>query len=68
MVDAGLVVPHWPEPWGRDAGAVEQVVIDELLASSGIARPHIGISAWALPPIIASGTDAAARALGATPP
>ena len=20
LVDAGLVVPHWPRPWGRDAG------------------------------------------------
>jgi alkylation response protein AidB-like acyl-CoA dehydrogenase len=58
LVDAGLVVPHWPKPWGRDAGAVEQVVIDEQLADVGIVRPHIGISAWALPVIIASGTEA----------
>jgi alkylation response protein AidB-like acyl-CoA dehydrogenase len=57
LVDAGLVVPHWPKPWGRDAGAVEQVVIDEQLAAAGIARPHIGIGAWALPVIIASGTE-----------
>ncbi|HEX3980390.1 MAG TPA: acyl-CoA dehydrogenase family protein, partial [Acidimicrobiales bacterium] len=57
LVDAGLVVPHWPRPWGRDAGAVEQVVIDELLAEVGIVRPHIGISAWALPVIIATGTE-----------
>jgi alkylation response protein AidB-like acyl-CoA dehydrogenase len=56
LVDAGLVVPHWPRPWGRDAGAVEQVVIDEELAAAGIVRPHIGIGAWALPPIIARGT------------
>ena len=57
LVEAGMVVPHWPRPWGRDAGAVEQVVIDEQLAEAGIARPHIGISAWALPAIIASGTE-----------
>ena len=56
MVDAGLVMPHWPKPWGRDAGAVEQVVIDEQLAEAGINRPHISIGAWALPPIIARGT------------
>jgi alkylation response protein AidB-like acyl-CoA dehydrogenase len=56
MVDAGLVMPHWPTPWGRDAGAVEQVVIDELLAEAAVGRPHIGIGAWALPPIIARGT------------
>ncbi len=56
MVDAGLVMPHWPKPWGRDAGAVEQVVVDEQLAAAGIDRPHISIGAWALPPIIARGT------------
>ncbi len=56
MVEAGLVAPHWPRPWGRDAGAVEQVVIDELFAEAGLSRPHLGIGAWALPPIIASGT------------
>jgi len=57
LVDAGLVAPHWPRPWGRDAGAVEQVVIDEQLAEVGIVRPHISIGAWALPPIIARGTE-----------
>jgi alkylation response protein AidB-like acyl-CoA dehydrogenase len=57
MVDAGLVMPHWPKPWGRGAGAVEQVVIDEQLAEAGITRPHISIGAWALPPIIAAGTS-----------
>ncbi len=56
MVDAGMVMPHWPAPYGRGAGAVEQVVIDELLGASGLSRPHIGIGAWALPPIISSGT------------
>jgi alkylation response protein AidB-like acyl-CoA dehydrogenase len=56
IVDAGLVMPHWPAPYGRDAGAIEQVVIDELLGAAGVQRPHIGIGAWALPPIIASGT------------
>ncbi len=57
LVDAGLVAPHWPKPWGRDAGAVEQVVIDEQLGAVGISRPHIGIGAWALPVIIANGTE-----------
>ncbi len=56
MVELGLAVPHWPAPWGRDAGAVEQVVIDEQLAAAGIRRPHLGIAAWALPAIIANGT------------
>ena len=57
LVDAGLVAPHWPRPWGRDAAAVEQVVIDEVLADAGIDRPHIAVGAWALPVIIACGTE-----------
>lgn len=56
IVDAGLVAPHWPKPWGRDAGPIEQVVIDEQLEAAGVVRPHIGIGAWALPAIIANGT------------
>ncbi len=57
LVDAGLAVPHWPRPWGRDANAVEQVVIDQELAAAGLSRPHIGVGAWALPVIIAHGTQ-----------
>ncbi len=58
LVDAGLAVPHWPRPWGRDADAIEQVVIDQELAAAGLARPHLGVGAWALPVIIAHGTPA----------
>ncbi|HEY4704038.1 MAG TPA: acyl-CoA dehydrogenase family protein, partial [Streptosporangiaceae bacterium] len=61
LVDAGLVVPHWPRPWGRDAGAVEQLVIDEKLAATGIFRPHLGVGAWALPVIIGHGTEEQGR-------
>ena len=56
LVDSGLVAPHWPAPWGRDAGAVEQVVIDEVLGAAGVDRPHLGVGAWVLPVVIASGT------------
>jgi alkylation response protein AidB-like acyl-CoA dehydrogenase len=56
LVEEGLVVPHWPRPWGRDADAVEQVVIDQELAAAGLIRPHLGVGAWALPVIIAHGT------------
>ena len=41
LVEGGFVAPHWPRPWGRDAGAVEQVVIDEQMAAAGIdPTPH----------------------------
>lgn len=29
MIETGYVMPHWPKPWGRDAGAVEQIVIEQ---------------------------------------
>jgi Acyl-CoA dehydrogenase, N-terminal domain len=28
LIESGYVVPHWPKPWGREAGAVEQLVIE----------------------------------------
>jgi alkylation response protein AidB-like acyl-CoA dehydrogenase len=44
LVDSGYFVPHWPRPWGRAAGAVEQLVIDEELA--GVERANMGITGW----------------------
>jgi alkylation response protein AidB-like acyl-CoA dehydrogenase len=29
LVDSGYLVPHWPKPWGRGAGVLEQLVIEE---------------------------------------
>ncbi len=58
IVDAGLVSPHWPAPYGRDADAIEQLVIDEEMAAASVVRPHIAVGAWALPVIISFGTDA----------
>ena len=57
LVRAGLVTPHWPAPYGRGAGAVEQVVIDEELAAAGVERPDIVIAGWALPTIVQHGSD-----------
>jgi alkylation response protein AidB-like acyl-CoA dehydrogenase len=56
LAETGLLTPHWPSPWGRDAGAVEQLVIDELCAEAGLRRPNLAVAAWALPTIIAHGT------------
>ena len=58
LADAGLVMPHWPRPYGRAAGPVEQLVIDEELARAGVSRPEIGIGAWAAPTILQHGDDA----------
>ncbi len=46
LVDSGYLVPHWPSPWGRDAGPVEQLVIDEEFERAGVRRPDLGIGGW----------------------
>jgi 3-oxochol-4-en-24-oyl-CoA dehydrogenase len=57
MAEEGYIVPHLPKPWGREAGAIEQLVIDEEFRNHGERRPGLGIAAWAVPSIIAYGTD-----------
>jgi alkylation response protein AidB-like acyl-CoA dehydrogenase len=44
LCDSGYLVPHWPKPWGRDAGPIEQLVIEEEF--KGVRRPDMGISGW----------------------
>jgi alkylation response protein AidB-like acyl-CoA dehydrogenase len=56
IADAGYLAPHWPVPWGRDANAVQQVVIDEEFKKARVRRTHLSIAAWALPTIIEHGT------------
>ena len=56
IVDAGYIQPHWPAPYGRDADAVTQLVIDEEFAAAGAQRPDLVIGGWILPTLIAHGT------------
>jgi len=56
VVDGGYFVPHWAPPWGRSAGAVEQLVIEEELRRARIRRPNLAVGAWAAPTIAAHGT------------
>jgi alkylation response protein AidB-like acyl-CoA dehydrogenase len=56
LVQTGLLMPHWPAPWGRAASPLEQLVIDEEMAAAGVQRPHLAVGAWALPTLIAHGT------------
>jgi len=58
LVQTGLLMPHWPAPWGRGADPLDQLVIDEELRAAGVARPHLAVGAWALPTLIAHGTEA----------
>ena len=55
LIETGYVMPHWPKPWGRDASAVEQLVIEQELAAAGIKRPSLGITSWIILTLIQYG-------------
>ncbi len=57
LAQAGYGAPHWPRPWGRDAGPWEQLAIDDALRAAGAPKAEnpIGIG-WAGPTILAAGT------------
>ncbi|MDR3662076.1 MAG: acyl-CoA dehydrogenase family protein, partial [Mycobacterium sp.] len=58
LVDTGYLVPHWPRPWGRQAGVIEQLVIEEeFSAGGGIELPELGITGWVMLTITQAGTD-----------
>jgi alkylation response protein AidB-like acyl-CoA dehydrogenase len=44
LKQSGYLVPHWPKPWGRGAGPIEQLVIEEEFR--GVRRPDLSISGW----------------------
>jgi alkylation response protein AidB-like acyl-CoA dehydrogenase len=58
LAEAGYVAPHWPKPYGLDAGPIQQLVIDEELRAAGAPRPMnpIGIG-WAGPTLLVAGTQ-----------
>ena len=55
LVDSGYLVPHWRKPWGRGAGAIEQLVIEEEF--DGIELPDLGITGWVTLTIAQVGSD-----------
>ena len=56
MIETGYVMPHWPLPYGRAAGAIEQLVIEEEFAKAGVKRPGYGITGWVILTLIQYGT------------
>ena len=56
LIDTGYVQPHWPQPWGRAAKALEQLVIDEEFARAGVSRPQYGITGWVILTLIQHAT------------
>ncbi len=62
LIETGYVMPHWPKPYGREAGAIEQLVIEQEFARAGVDKPGYGITAWNILTLIQYATeDQAAR-------
>ena len=57
LIDTGYVMPHWPTPWGRGAGAIEQLVIEQEFAAAGFKRPSYSITGWVILTLIQHATD-----------
>ena len=57
LAAAGLVTPHWPEPWGLGADPEHALIVDDELRRADVTMPDnpIGIG-WAGPTILAGGT------------
>ena len=62
LIETGYVMPHWPKPYGRAAGAVEQLVIEQEFEAAGVKRPGYGITGWVILTLIQYATpDQVAR-------
>ncbi|MGW4400869.1 acyl-CoA dehydrogenase family protein [Amycolatopsis nivea] len=57
LADSGLLAPHWPQPYGMGADAATQLRIDAALTAADVRRPDMVIGGWAVPTILAHGTD-----------
>jgi alkylation response protein AidB-like acyl-CoA dehydrogenase len=57
LARAGLLTPHYPDPYGSEADAVAQVIIAQEFERAGLTQSGTGIGDWALPTILAHGTD-----------
>lgn len=56
LIATGYLMPHWPKPWGRAAGAVEQLLVEEEFAAAGVTKPDYGITGWVILTLIQHGT------------
>lgn len=56
--ECGYVSPHYPEPYGIAADPAQQIVIQQEFAAAGLVQPSTIIGEFALPTIMAHGTDA----------
>jgi len=59
--ERGLIVPHWPKPFGLDADPIYQLIIDDEMRRAGVVRTSVATNAigvgWAAPTIYLAGSD-----------
>ena len=56
LIATGYLMPHWPKPWGRAAGAVEHLLCEEEFAAADVTKPDYGITGWVILTLIQHGT------------
>ncbi len=56
LAERGMGMPHLPEPWGRGAGPLEQVLIQQEMRAAGVRPPVLAIGAWVVPSLVSYGT------------
>ena len=57
LAERGLAAPHYPRPYGIEATPAAQVVIIQEFERAGLAQPSTTVGDWALPTLLAHGTD-----------
>ncbi|TDC69918.1 acyl-CoA dehydrogenase [Actinomadura sp. GC306] len=57
LIETGYVQPHWPRPWGVEASAGLQLVIEDEFRSAGVKRPQYGITGWVILTLVQHGTQ-----------
>jgi alkylation response protein AidB-like acyl-CoA dehydrogenase len=57
LAERGLAAPHYPRPYGIEASPAAQVVITQEFGRAGIDQPTTVIGEWALPTILAHGSE-----------
>lgn len=56
MAEGGWVTPHLPRPWGKAAGPLEQIVIQQELKRASVRPVPLMIAAWVVPSLVQYGT------------
>ncbi|MGJ3507628.1 acyl-CoA dehydrogenase [Enemella sp. A6] len=58
LAEKGYTLPHLPQPWGKGASGLTQLVISEEIANAGVTPVDMVIGTWVVPSLIHWGTDA----------